>query len=91
LDQEIAMKKTTLALALAAIASGPAFAADSASIDWSKVPSKKVKLFYSGQASYEWLQTKEHKKGDRAGPLLHHLPRGRPGRSRQPLGQGHEQ
>src|SRR5574339_76861 len=60
------MKKTALAIAIAALAANTSLAADSASIDWSGIPVKKVKLFYPGQASYEWLQTAEHKKGDRA-------------------------
>jgi hypothetical protein len=60
------MKKTALALAVAAVAANASFAADSASIDWSGIPVRKVKMFYPGQASYEWLQSKEHKKGDRA-------------------------
>jgi len=60
------MRKTAIALAITAMAAGPSFAADPASIDWSGIPVKKVKLFYPGQASYEWLQTPEHKKGDRA-------------------------
>ena len=60
------MRKSAIALAISALVAGPAIGADSASIDWSKVPATKVKLFYPGQASYEWLQTPEHKKGDRA-------------------------
>lgn len=60
------MKKTALALTIGALVAGPTLAADPASIDWSAVPARKVKLFYPGQASYEWLQSKEHKKGDRA-------------------------
>lgn len=40
-------------------------AADPATIDWSKVPVKSVKLFYPGQSSYEWLLTPAHKKGDK--------------------------
>jgi hypothetical protein len=65
-DKENAMMKTALALAMGALASAPVFAAEPASIDWSAIPVKKVRLFYPGQASYEWLQTPEHKKGDRA-------------------------
>jgi cytochrome c551/c552 len=40
-------------------------AADPATIDWSKVPTKTVKLFYPGQGGYEWLLTPDHKKGDK--------------------------
>ncbi len=60
------MKQAAFALAIAALFAGPSFAADPARIDWSGIPVKKVTLFYPGQASYEWLQTPEHKKGDRA-------------------------
>ena len=38
-----------------------AWAADPAKMDWSKIPTKTVKLFYPGQASYQWLRTPEHK------------------------------
>jgi len=41
-------------------------AADPATLDWSKVPVKTVKLFYPGQSGYEWLLSPEHKKGDNA-------------------------
>ncbi|OGI43683.1 MAG: hypothetical protein A2150_05800 [Candidatus Muproteobacteria bacterium RBG_16_64_11] len=30
--------------------------------DWSKIPTKSVKLFYPGQSTYEWLVGPEHKK-----------------------------
>ncbi len=33
--------------------------------DWSKVPTKTVKLFYPGQSTYQWLRSPEHKRGDR--------------------------
>lgn len=65
------MKKTALAVSLAAFASFPTLAADVATIDWSKVPAKSVKLFYPGQSSYNWLLSSAHKKGDKA------VPRGR--------------
>ena len=42
--------------------SSVARAADPASIDWTKVPSVTVTLFYPGQSSYEWLRN-DHKKG----------------------------
>ena len=60
------MLNRALALAVGVLAAAPALPADPASIDWSAIPAKNVKLFYPGQASYEWLQTAEHKKGDRA-------------------------
>jgi hypothetical protein len=60
---------TTRALTLAAafaLLPAASFAADPASLDWSKVPAKTVKLFYPGQSGYEWLLSAEHKKGDNA-------------------------
>jgi hypothetical protein len=56
---------------LGAFAAAPALAADPATIDWSKIPAKSVKLFYPGQSSYEWLLSDAHKKGNRV------VPRGR--------------
>lgn len=52
-----------LTAALALALSGPATAAPPA--DWSQVPVKKIKLFYPGQSSYEWLLSKEHKRADK--------------------------
>ncbi len=37
-------------------------AVDVESIDWSKVPVNKPRLYYPGQSSYQWLRTAEHKK-----------------------------
>ena len=31
-------------------------------ISWSKIPSKKVKLFYPGQSTYQWLRSPAHKR-----------------------------
>jgi cytochrome c-type protein NapC len=45
---------TALGLVMAA-GMGSAFAA---APDWSKVPAKKIPVFYPGQASYEWVMTK---------------------------------
>jgi hypothetical protein len=59
------MKPSILLCTAAVMAAGSAMAADPATIDWSKIPAKNVKLFYPGQASYEWLHTPEH-KGNRA-------------------------
>jgi hypothetical protein len=57
------MKKcAAVILGLAAMAAGSALAADPATIDWSKVPAKKVTLFFPGQASYEWVRT-DHNGG----------------------------
>jgi hypothetical protein len=55
------MKKKVLILALGALATGTALAADPAKIDWSKIPATKLTLFYPGQSSYEWLRSEEHK------------------------------
>jgi len=41
---------------------GPAMAAPPA--DWSKIPAKTVNMFYPGLSTYEWLVSKEHKKGN---------------------------
>ena len=54
------MKKTALALSMAAMVAGPAMAADPAAINWSKVAAANVPLFYPGQSSYEWLRTSAH-------------------------------
>ncbi|WP_096361996.1 ethylbenzene dehydrogenase-related protein [Sulfuricaulis limicola] len=55
------MNKRAFILAFAALAAGPALAADPATIDWSKIPVVKVPLFYPGQSSYEWLRSDAHK------------------------------
>ena len=57
------MKKIALLIGFAALAAGPCFAADPATIDWTKVPAGTVTLFYPGQSSYEWLRGK-HKGGE---------------------------
>jgi len=57
------MNKKIFILAWAALAAGPALAADPAAIDWSKIPTVKVPLFYPGQSSYEWLRGDGHKDG----------------------------
>lgn len=63
------MSKNPLYLSLAIFFATPAaLAADPATIDWSKVPAKSVKLFYPGQSSYDWLLSAEHKKGNKAVP-----------------------
>ena len=53
------MKWKCMALS-AALVAGTAVAADPASIDWSKVPSATVPLFYPGQSSYEWVRSSAH-------------------------------
>jgi len=54
------MKKTALILGMSAFAMGSAFAADPATIDWSKIPASNVALFYPGQSSYEWVRSAAH-------------------------------
>jgi len=49
----------TAAPAAAATAQQPAAAAQGG-IDWSAVEAKTITLFYPGQASYEWVQGREH-------------------------------
>lgn len=55
------MKKSLLAISLAALSATPAWSVDPASIDWSKVPTVDVPLFYPGISSYEWLRSDAHK------------------------------
>src|SRR5262245_3574300 len=47
----------TLALCFAF---GPVLAADPQSIDWSKIPTKQITLFYPGESTYEWLLSPGH-------------------------------
>jgi hypothetical protein len=54
------MKNTALILGLSAFAVGSAFAADPATIDWSKVPVATITLLYPGQSSYEWVRGGTH-------------------------------
>jgi hypothetical protein len=56
------MKRVASALGLAAVVAGSAMAADPSTIDWEKVPSKSLTLFYPGQSSYQWLYN-DHKGG----------------------------
>ncbi|HEX6363743.1 MAG TPA: ethylbenzene dehydrogenase-related protein [Albitalea sp.] len=58
------MNKLALMLS-SALAAGPVLAADVATIDWSKVPSHKMTLFYPGQSSYQWLLGPGHKGAQR--------------------------
>lgn len=55
------MKKSILALSLAMLGLSCANAADPAKINWAKVPTVKVALFYPGQSTYEWLRSEDHK------------------------------
>jgi len=54
---------TAVAVAFAAVGSGAAWAADPAKMDWSAIPKSEVVLFYPGQASLQWLLSREHRKG----------------------------
>src|SRR5512147_1012479 len=54
------MKSTALLLSMSALAASTAFAADPATIDWSKIPVTNVPLFYPGQSSYEWVRSSAH-------------------------------
>jgi len=51
---------TPVAVAISAALAGPVFAADPAKIDWGKVPSRTVTLFYPGQSTYQWLRGSGH-------------------------------
>jgi len=53
------MKLAAWILALT-FAAGVASGADPAKIAWSKIPVNDVKLFFPGQASYEWLRSDSH-------------------------------
>ena len=57
--------KSSVALAavFAALGPAPAWAADASKVSWSAVPKSETMLFYPGQASYEFVTGKDHKKG----------------------------
>ena len=57
------MNRSVIALGIgvAMFGIGKAIAADPAKIDWGKVATYNVDLFYPGQSSYEWLRSDEHK------------------------------
>lgn len=57
------MKKNVIALSLcfSIFAIGGAHAADPAKIDWNKIATHDVHLFYPGQSTYEWLRSDAHK------------------------------
>lgn len=58
------MKRVALLMGAAALAAGPAFAADPATIDWSQIPTKTLTLFYPGQSTYQWLRSSDHKRAN---------------------------
>jgi hypothetical protein len=59
----VKLSKITLSVfsACAVLAAGGALAAEPAKINWSKIPTVNVPLFYPGQSSYEWLRSDAHK------------------------------
>ena len=56
--------RTTISIAamigLAAGLIGPVLAADPQSIEWSKIPTKSITLFYPGQSTHDWLVSPGH-------------------------------
>jgi hypothetical protein len=48
------------AIAGSALFTGNALAADPAGIDWKRVPTRTLTLFYPGQSAYQWLRSSEH-------------------------------
>ncbi len=58
------MKRAALLMGVAILVAGPAFAGDPAAVDWSKVPTKTIKLFWPGQSTYQWLRSPQHKRAD---------------------------
>jgi hypothetical protein len=61
LEKEPAMKRILSVVPLLLGFFVAAHAADSAKIDWARVPAVKVPLFFPGQSSYEWLRSDAHK------------------------------
>jgi hypothetical protein len=59
------MKQTQLLAAVTALCTGAAMAADPATIDWARIKSTSVPLFFPGQSSYEWLRSDAHKGASR--------------------------
>jgi hypothetical protein len=44
----------------AALFAGGVLAADPATIDWKRVPTRTLTLFYPGQSTYQWLRSSSH-------------------------------
>lgn len=57
------MKKTYIALAVAVLSIGIAQAGDAGKVNWSKIPTSELTLFYPGQSSYEWTINADHGPG----------------------------
>ena len=55
------MKQVWFAVAAVAFAAQTAVAAEPAKIDWAAVPTAQVSLFYPGQSTYQWVNSKAHK------------------------------
>ena len=55
---------------------GPALAIEPQSINWSKIPTKEIRLFYPGLSTYDWLLSPAHAgaKHGRARTGVSHLP-----------------
>src|SRR3989338_10246965 len=49
-----------IAIAITALFAGAASAADPAGINWGKIPTKTLSLFYPAQSTYQWLRSPEH-------------------------------
>ena len=49
-----------IAFGLLAGLASPALSADPRELDWSKIPSKSITLFYPGQSTYDWLVSSGH-------------------------------
>lgn len=58
------MRKPLLLVSFTLI-SGAVSAAEVGSIDWSKIPSSTIPLFYPAQSSYEWLRSADHKRAQK--------------------------
>jgi Ethylbenzene dehydrogenase len=60
---EVAMKhllRLFLTASATVLMGGNALSADVSTIDWDKIPTATISLFYPGQSSLEWLQTPSH-------------------------------
>lgn len=49
-----------IAMGITALLGGAASAADPASINWGKIPTKTLSLFYPAQSTYQWLRSTDH-------------------------------
>ena len=54
------MRSIVFVLSFAALTATPTMAADPAQIDWSKISTTSLTLFYPGQSSYEWVRSANH-------------------------------